>query len=441
LQNYERQIEIIVNYFRRNEKKEQDFKLGIEFEHFIIDKESLRAITYYEDGGVQDTLKQLLKKGWKGKYEGEYLLGLERDGTTVTLEPGAQVELSIKPYKEIKHIEREYIDFLEEIIPILDKKGQQLIAVGYQPESKIEDIPFIPKSRYKYMSEYFESRGSLAHNMMKGTASLQVTLDYKSEVDYMKKFTVANALSPIISAIFDNGPFFEGRIWDKNNIRTKIWLNCDSDRCGVVNSLLDPDEEFSYKKYAEYILNTPPILIDDGKNVKYTGDTPYRELFDVENYTMEELEHVFTMVFPDVRLKKFIEIRMTDEVPYPLNFAGAALWKGLLYNEKNLNKLYNLFIDISIEDINKAKLDAIEHGVDGKMQNKAIYDIGKMIVGMAKEGLNEGEKKYLYPLENIVYSRKTPAKVTKEKLHLGKHRALDWCILNKIPRSEMNVCK
>ncbi len=427
-------MEVLTDYFKKSEKKDSELKLGAEFEHFIIDSKTLRTISYYEERGIENILKKLLDKGWKGKYEGEYLIGLERNGTTVTLEPGAQIELSVKPHIKIENIEKEYLDFLKEILPILEELDLSLIAIGYQPETRIEDIKFIPKKRYDYMSNYFKSRGTLAHNMMKGTASTQVTLDYRSEEDYIKKFRVANALASVSSAIFDNGPFFQGELWNKNSIRTKIWQNTDEDRCNVVKKALN--KEFGYRDYAEYLLNTPPILVDNGMEVKYTDSKPYKDIFDIDNYTTSELEHIMTMVFPDVRSKKFIEIRMVDSLPYPLNFSVIALFKGLLYSDKNLNKLYEYTQNINNDDIVKSKLDIIESGIAGKLKYTDVWEVGKMIIELAKDGLPDDEKKYIDPIEDIIYSRKTPAQITKDKLEIGKSHALSWCILNNILRGE-----
>ena len=137
------------------------------------------------------------------------------------------------------------------------------MTVGYHPVTKIEEIKIIPKKRYDYMFEYFKTKGSHAHNMMKGTASLQVTIDYGSEEDYIKKFKIANALSPVLYALYDNGYYFEGAIWENHSLRAFIWANCDNDRSGIARGTFDGD--FGYRKYAEYILNIPPIFVFDGQ--------------------------------------------------------------------------------------------------------------------------------------------------------------------------------
>lgn len=426
--DYKRKIDEIANYFKINEKKEEDFNIGVEFEHFIIDKDTLKTVSYYGIDGVEDTLAKLQALGWKGKYEGDHILGLSKGGMTVTLEPGSQLELSIEPYINIEDIERVYKSFLDEIVPILDSKGQTLITTGYQPESKISDIKMIPKKRYDYMFEYFKSKGKYAHNMMKGTASVQVSLDYSSEEDYTKKFRVINALTPVFYAMFDNSPFFEGELTDKFCLRKKIWGNCDSERCGVVNSIFE--DSFSYKKYSEYILSIPPIFIDNGKSVIFTGDKLYKEIFNPEVFSVEELEHVMTMVFPDVRTKKFIEIRVMDAVPYPLNFAAIALWKGVLYNENNLNAAYDYVKALSKDDVNKARLDILDKGINAKLREQEIHEVGEWLINLAKEGLNQNEREYLMPLEILIKNRITPSQITKEKLSLGKKEALNWCFVD-----------
>lgn len=428
--NYERQIEIFVDYFKRQEKKREDFKIGIELEHFVIDQDTLETISYYGKGGVGETLKELEEKGWTGIYEGENILGLYKGNKIISLEPGSQIELSIGPEKNIKDLEKEYFSFLRDLIPILEKKNQTLITLGYHPVSKIEDIKIIPKQRYDYMFEYFKTRGSHAHNMMKGTASLQITVDYESEEDYIKKFKIANGLSPVLYALYDNGYYFEGGIWQKHSLRSFIWANCDDDRCGMARGSFI--EGFGYGKYAEYILNTPPIFVFDGEKTYPTGNKLVREIFDPDKYSIEMLEHVLTMVFPDVRTKKYIEIRMMDSVPYPLNFSAVALIKGLFYNESNLEKLYKFVEDISEEEIVKAKKDLFEKGLKAKYKGKTLLEIGNYLLELATHALSEEERKYLKPLEELIRNGKNPYEITKEKAGFGKKESLKWCLLNNI---------
>lgn len=431
--NFTRQIEEITNYIKSGEKKNKELKLGVELEHFVIDLETLRTISYYGEGGVAETLKELEDRGWKPSYEGEYILGLVKGDKTITLEPGSQLELSLGAKVGIKDIEREYLEFLDEIIPILEAKGQGLMATGYHPETKIDDIKILPKKRYDFMFNYFKKTGTHAHNMMKGTCALQVSVDYIDEEDYKKKYRVINALSPVMYTIFENARYFEGEIRDKHAVRAYIWENTDKDRSGIVPGALRDD--YGYKKYAEFILDNPPILqIKDGV-VESTGDKKVRDLFDPDDYKLEELEHFMTMFFPDVRTKKFMEIRMMDAVPYPLSMAAPALWKGILYNEGNLNKVYELIKDITIEDVERAKEEMNDLGLETIYKNKSILEIGKYIVSIAKSGLDQEEKSYILPLEKMLNDSKNPYMITKEGEVNGKKQALEWCLLNSITRS------
>ena len=426
--DHNKQIKEIANHFKNSEKSVEEFKIGVEFEHFVIDKDTMETISYYGENGVAETLKDLEKRGWKGSYEGEHILGLEKGIMVITLEPGSQLEFSMVAQKDIKCIEKGYLEFLQELIPILEAKNQRLIATGYHPNKKIDDIKILPKARYDLMFEHFKTKGSHAHNMMKGTAALQVSLDYKSEEDYIKKFRIANKLSPVLYAIFDNSFYFEGGKWGKHNLRTHVWNNCDDERSGIVLGGIDDD--FSYEKYAEYVLNTSPIFTMKGEEVVPTGDTKMKEIFDPEDYTVEELEHLLTMVFPDVRTKRYIEIRMIDSLPYPLNLGAVALLTGIIYNEENLNKIDEYLKDITIEDVKKSKLDIIENGLEGKLGDKTVLEIGRYLVKLAKEGLPEDEVKYILPLEKMIYQDENPYEIVRKKESLGKKESLDWCLLN-----------
>ena len=428
--DYSKQVDTITRYLAGHEKQAADRKIGVEFEHFILDKQTLAAVSYYGAAGVEETMTKLLTKRWQGEQEYDHLLALEKEGTRITLEPGAQFELSIKPLRTIAEIESEYLQFLADVIPILEDQKQILVCAGYHPQSKIADIPFIPKARYKFMSDYFRTKGRFAINMMKGTASMQVAVDYTSEPDFSKKFRVANGLSSVIAAMFDNSPFFEGALWDKNGLRIFIWQNCDNDRCGLVKGALT--DNFGYADYAKYVLDVPPVFFTDGKSVRSTGTTPFRDLFDHDNHAIQSIEHMLAMVFPDVRAKQFLEIRMADSVPYPLNLAGAALWKGLLYNKKSLEKAEALLAGLAEADVERSKESVIKTGLDAVLGQQSVSEIGRTLVACARQGLEEREQHYLTPIEEILEQGKNPTVVTKERLSSGKAQAIEWCVLNDV---------
>lgn len=426
--DYDRQLEEVVKYIKSGET--ENFKLGLEFEHFIIDKDSLKTISYYGENGVEETLTDLSKIGWTPEYEGEYLLGLSKGDKNISLEPGSQLELSVEKQIRIEDLEKEYLLFLEDLIPILNRKNQYLITTGYHPLTKIDEIKILPKERYDHMYNYFKTKGSHAHNMMKGAASVQVTIDYKDEDDYRKKFQVANALSPVFYSMFDNAYYFEGESTPIHNIRSFIWENCDKDRSGIAEGALDDD--FSYEKYAQYVLNRPPIFeIKDG-NLRSTGHKKMREVFNPNDYKEDELNHLLTMYFPDVRTKKYIEIRMFDAVPYPLNFSILALIKGLFYDDKNLNTLYDHIKDISMDEINEVRKEMKAFGLGANINDEFLLDIARRLVKLAKGALDKEEQKYLLPLEEMMDKGVNPYMITSEKDSQGRREAIDWSIINHI---------
>lgn len=427
--DYEKQLSQIENYLREREKSVEDFKIGIELEHFIIDRETFESVSYWDELGVRHTLEALVANGWTGDYEGDYILGAHKGKKVVSLEPGSQFEFSINAQATLGELYREYREFIGEIDPILAGKGQALLALGYHPRTRIEDIKILPKKRYDYMFNYFKDKGSYAHNMMKGTASLQVSLDYSSEEDYRKKVKVANGLAPIMYGICDNGYYFQGEKFPKKSLRTMIWTNMDDQRSGTVPGSLDPD--FSYRAYGDYILNHPPIFIMEEGQAVETKEKKVRELFNPDDYRLEDLEHMMTMVFPDVRTKGFIEIRMMDALPFPYNFGVVALIKGIFYSQKNVDRLYDSFRDLDYRDIDQAKRNIIDRGLEGEFLGRTILDWGREILEMAREELEGEDLEFLEPFYSLLESGRNPYSLIDEAADLGMKEALDHCILTK----------
>jgi len=381
----------LIEYFN-NGSKEQCKYIGTEFEHFIINKTTLESYNYFQEDGIGTILNKLSLMGWEIiAKEKEHILGLKKYGSTITLEPGGQVELSLRTFTEIKEIDQLYRKIIEEINSVLTKE-QIIVSLGYHPATKISDIPFLPKERYTYMSGYLEKKGKYAHNMMKGTASTQVSIDYDSEEDFTKKFRVANFLSPFISRIFDASPIFEGDILDGENLRIDIWKNTDNDRSKIVPNSMS--KSFDYGDYADYILNTPPILVQHGGEVYFTEAQIFSDLIKEYDFNQTELEHITSMVFPDVRVKQYIEIRMADAIPYPLNMAIPALIKGIFYNEDNLEKYYQLSQKFSDEDVEKIKTLLLKQ-LDFDYKGINIFEFASMLIEDAKSVLANGEADYI----------------------------------------------
>lgn len=364
--------------------------IGVEIEHFLIDDKTLRSYRYDEAGGQKDLLLKLMDKGWilLNEEKGSPL-GIEKDGSTITLEPGGQVEISLKVFTDIPAIERTYHQIIEEMKSVLED-GQSFVALGYHPKSKIEDLPLLPKERYYHMFDYFKTHGSKSHYMMKGTAATQVSIDYKDEMDFIKKIRVAHFVGPILSRIFDASPVFQGDLIEGHNLRIDIWNNTDP-----VRSKYPPrafEGIFGFDEYAEYLLKTPPIFTKLDDDYLFTGDLRLEEIIELHNIERIDLDHIVGMVFPDVRLKKYLEIRMADSLKPPYVFALAAIIKGIFYNEATLDRYYDFAKKYDLEDalaVNERLLSELDFNHKDISMN---WFMMKIMLD-AKSNLSEEERK------------------------------------------------
>lgn len=390
-------LDLIEDIMTSNLNK-KDKLIGVEFEHFIINKKTFESYDY--KSGVLEIMNKLLNKGWKkiDTYSNENL-SLKKGYNTITLEPGGQIEISLKPLKKLKDIRLNYLDILSDIKTSLNEY-QEIVSLGYHPKSKIESLEILPKDRYYKMFEYFKSCGIYAHNMMKGTASTQVSIDYKSKEDFFKKFRVANFLSPFIYRIFDSSPIFEGDIYKNNNLRLDIWDNTDKSRCGIINGSLDK-KDFNFKDYANYILNTPPIFIKKGDIFNYTGKETLKSLIQSWELDKKDIEYVLGMVFPDVRVKNYIEIRMADAIPYPLNMAVAAFVKGIFYNQGNLDKYFKMSYNYSERDLIDIK-ELFKKSLNFDYNGVNIKDLVNEMLDDSIKALNKDENKELVVLKRLI---------------------------------------
>jgi len=371
------QKQLIADFLKKGEKQERDFLIGAELEYFVVDKNTLRSISYYEENGIENLLKKLTSKGFTAQKEQDRIIGVKDNNLAITLEPGAQFEISLNPQKTVSHLETNYLNFLKILEPMLKERNQELYSCGYHPRTKINQIRIIPKKRYDLMQNYLNKRGSLALNMMKGTASVQVAIDFSSENDFIRKMILASRLTPILSAVFDNSPIFEGSKYKKFCLRTNIWNNCDNERCGVIPQIFQPD--FGYEKYAEYLLNLIPIFIEkDGKYVD--SKQPFKNIFDPTKDIDKQLNHIFSICFPDVRARNYIELRMTDSLPYPLNFAYLNLVYDIFYNKDVFAQTYHLLDGIDLQQINQAKVNTINLGIKAEYANVKVYRYFQKII-------------------------------------------------------------
>lgn len=436
----ENHINSIRDYLQNNCTEREDYLLGSEMEFFVVKEESGAAVTYFEENGIKDILRMLAEKGWSVcERNEEYILCLKKDEDEINLEPGGQFELSFAPRENLSRLVSAFFSVCEDIIPILNSLDYSLISLGYQPVTSIDSIPLLPKERYKHMYKHFKKRGKYAHNMMKATSSLQISLDYSSEDDFAKKFAAASWLIPIVYALFDNAPLFEGEEASSWAIRSQIWCNCDDDRCGLPEGVLDPD--FSFADYAAYIVDMPAIF--DPKNPgNYTHDLSFAEVLKTPDLSRDIIEHMLTMSFTDIRAKGYLEIRMADTLPYPYNFGYLSLITGLLYDEENLERLYNLARKTGLKSIFSAQ-DGIPHqGVNIKYTGgRDIADWGGELMNMASSALDFEARRYLDDLREFLQEYCPPRRAYRAGSGDGDvietAEAIEYSSLNKILKGKL----
>lgn len=403
----EKNIQALIEYFESG-VSEHDTGLGIELEHTIVSNNTLDQVSYSQENGVLWLLDQLREEYTEEihDFEGD-LLGLVRPGEAITLEPAAQLEISAGPFESLEAAKNCFENFEARLDAVLAPAGKQALLTGYHPKAKADDLELIPKRRYEFMNLYLGSIGPYGPRMMRGSASTQVSIDYSSVDDCLRKLRLAFALVPLFSLICDNSPTFEGKPRTHKLVRTKIWLECDPDRCNLVPGVMD--ENFSLRKYAEYILDTPAILVPCNKREWcYTKNT-FGELYAETPLDRAAVEHALSMFFNDVRLKTYIEIRPADALPIPYAIAYAALIKGLFYNTKNLDHLDELFSEVCAQDIEAAKYSLMEDGYDALVYGRPVYEITDALVVLAEKGLDQSDRKYLRPLTDLIAQRTTLA--------------------------------
>ena len=342
----------ICAYFAHGSKGNQPCeKLGVEVEHFVVDAVTNKAIPYVgENGsfGVRDILfhlRSFYPQEITG-LEGD-LIGLASEEASLTLEPAAQLEISIAPFCSIADIVRVYTQFRDRVDAYVQQHHAKLVTLGYHPTEKALNLSLIPKKRYHFMDEYFRSRGTHGERMMRASASTQVSIDYRDEADALRKMRVAQALVPMIAALTDNVERFEGEA-PKPLSRLFMWRDVDNDRCGQIPGLFE--EGFGFEAYAQWLLNACPIFVTrpssndpDGPALRSVSGITAADAYADAPMSKEDIEHLLSMFWPDVRLKQFVEIRPADALPLEAMPGYAALIKGIFYSEEALNSVENAF--------------------------------------------------------------------------------------------------
>ena len=353
----------LVEYIAAGEKPRADWRIGTEHEKFGFRLGDLRPPTFDGERGIEALLQGLTRFGWDRVDEHGRTIALLRDGASVTLEPAGQLELSGAPLENIHQTCSEVDGHLREVRTVADELRLGFLGMGFQPKWRRDDMPWMPKARYRIMREYMPKVGDLGLDMMTRTCTVQVNLDFASEADMVKKFRVSLALQPIATALFADSPFTEGRPNGYLSYRSHIWTDTDPDRTGMLDFVFE--DGFGYERYVDYLLDVPMYFsYRDGVYHDASGqgfrDFMAGKLPALRGAlpTMVDWSDHMTTAFPEVRMKKFLEMRGADGGPWGRLCALPAFWVGLLYDDAALDAAWDL-----VKDFTRAERHALRDGV------------------------------------------------------------------------------
>lgn len=395
--------ESFIDYFVHAAKKKAAPRLGVEIEHFILDRDSKKAAPYSGDRGVRQILARLMELYPEARIlPDDDFFGFSIPDFTITIEPAAQLEISIAPMESIREIADIYRSFSKDLDAVLAPLGYAACNVGCQPVSLVTELEQIPKRRYDLMNAHFQQTGTGGMEMMRGSASLQVSIDYYSQEDFRRKLQAAYYYGPLLKLLCDNSPSFQGKHLGTHLKRTDIWRRTDPDRCGILPGVFSPS--YGFADYAAFLGNMPPIFLKQGQAIQPTGFRRVSELFADKVLSEEEIAHVLSLTFPDVRVKQYLEIRFADSVPYPFIPAYCAVIKGLLYAEGGLEYAQRKIRGghMSEEDIHEAEDTLMVQGWDAKVYGRPVTELAKELLQLAGEGLPEEERPWLDAFYSVI---------------------------------------
>jgi len=429
----------LVAYLEAGCKAPGDWRIGTEHEKFCYSLEDFRPLPYEGERGIRALLEGLQRFGWAPVMEGTNVIALAKNGASVSLEPGGQVELSGAPLKTIHETCSEVHTHLDQIRQVAGPMNVAAMGLGFQPKWKREDIPWMPKGRYKIMGEYMPKQGSLGLDMMLRTCTVQVNLDFESEADMVKKFRVGLALQPVATALFANSPFTEGRPNGFMSYRSHIWTDTDPDRCGVLPFVFE--DGMGFERYVDHVLDVPMYFVyRDGKYIDASGQS-FRDFLDgrlpalpgEKPRTGDWADHLSTL-FPEVRLKKFLEMRGADGGPWKSLCALPALWVGLLYDPTALDAAWDLVKDWTLEEHEYLRAEVPKQALRTPFRGRPLNAVAQQAVAIAAQGLKarnfldgqgDNESHFLALLSDSVAQEKCPADYLLDAFHGNWRESID----------------
>ena len=407
--------EQIIEYFKSGVKHTSNFKIGIEHEKFLFNNENNTRVNYKR---IKEMFTALIEFGWNPIYEKDNIIGLNKGKKNITLEPGNQIELSGEKLNNIHEACSESHDYLFELRQVTKKLNINIVSTGFDPISKINEVPNNPKLRYKLMTKDMPLDGKSSLDMMYRTCGTQLNIDYNSEEDFIKKFQIVNSIVPISIALFANSSIVEKKNSNYLSYRSKVWQN--TSRGGLPKLFFD---RLNFESYAEFVMNFP-ILFIENKGVYISGrkylfkDFMNGKIDEISNRlpTERDLSIHLSTIFTENRLKKYIEIRSMDTCGWDCLCSGPAFYMGILYG--NVDETYNLISQWDKNKIINAYLDAPRKGFNTQLMGKDLLFWASTLLDLSKKGLEnrdiinrqgKNETLFLKHLQRIIDNKKTNA--------------------------------
>jgi len=397
-------------------KPREQWRIGTEHEKIGFCKDSLKPLPYFGNRSIHAMLTGLQRFGWQPVFEGDNVIALKRDDASVSLEPGGQLELSGAPLEHVHQTCAEVSQHLREVKEVADEIGAGFLSLGFRPDTRLEDVPQMPKGRYNIMKAYMPKVGTHGLEMMFRTCTVQTNLDFGSEADMVKKLRVSLALQPLGTALFANSPFMDGKLNGYKSYRSRIWKDTDPDRTGMLPFAFE--EGFGFEQYVDYALDVPMYFVyRNGIYLDASGKS-FRDFLDGkldilpgELPTISDFDDHLSTIFPEVRLKTFLEMRGADTGPWGELCAFPAFWVGLLYDQAALDTAWDLVKDWTEEERLQLRNDVPKMGLQTPFRDKTLRDIGVAALSISREGLKsrgyknhhgESETVFLQDLDDFI---------------------------------------
>jgi glutamate--cysteine ligase len=424
----------LVAWVEAGVKPKQAFRIGTEHEKTPFTRVGHHPVPYEGPRGIGALLKGMQHLlGWEPILEGDNIIGLYdvTGGGAISLEPGGQFELSGAPLESIHQTLAELMAHLAQVREIAEPLGIGFLGLGMTPSWSRAQVPMMPKGRYRIMTNYMPKVGSLGLDMMYRTCTVQTNLDFSSEADMVKKFRVSLALQPVATALFANSPFTEGKPNGFLSFRSEIWRDTDNARSGMLPFVFE--NGMGFERWVDYVLDVPMYFIKRGDTYLDVAGSSFRDLFDGkhpalpgERATLSDWANHISTVFPEVRLKRYLEMRGSDGCRWRRIPALPAFWVGLLYDDACLDAAWDLVKHLTAAERQQARDDVPRLGLMAKLGARTLQDVARDCLTIAREGLirrgyfnhdGKDEAIYLEPLDRIVATGMTPADELLTKYH------------------------